>query len=191
MQSSFYTIKELRKLGLKSFGKNVLISRKCSIYGAHNISIGNNVRVDDFCILSGKIDVGSYVHIAAYSGLYAGSAGIFLKDFSGISSNCRIYAISDDYFNGLTNPMIPDRYRNIVSKPVIFNKHCVVGSGTTVLPGVELGEGSSIGAMSLLMKSTQPWKVYFGVPARIIGDRNKNILNLEQEFLNEIEEINE
>ena len=74
--NSFYSNEELKQLGLKSFGKNVLISKKCSIYGADKISIGNNVRIDDFCILSGKIVIGNYVHISAYSALYAGGGRI-------------------------------------------------------------------------------------------------------------------
>ncbi len=44
----FYDSSELSKLGLKSVGKNVLISDKCSIYNPSNISIGDNVRIDDF-----------------------------------------------------------------------------------------------------------------------------------------------
>ena len=78
--SSFYSVDELNTLGLKSFGENVLISRKCSIYSPEKISIGNNVRIDDFCILSGNISLGSHIHISAYSALY-GTKGIIM-DFS-------------------------------------------------------------------------------------------------------------
>ena len=42
---------QLEDIGFKSVGKNVLISDKASIYGAGNISIGNNVRIDDFVVL--------------------------------------------------------------------------------------------------------------------------------------------
>ena len=52
---SFYKKEDLYKLGLKDLGKNVFISKKCSIYTPENISIGDNVRIDDFCILSGHI----------------------------------------------------------------------------------------------------------------------------------------
>ena len=55
MTTSFYSREELLDLGLKSVGENVRISRKVSIYGAEQISIGDNVRIDDFCILSGII----------------------------------------------------------------------------------------------------------------------------------------
>lgn len=48
----FYTREQLEKKGFKSIGENVLISDKTSIYSPQNISIGNNVRIDDYCVLS-------------------------------------------------------------------------------------------------------------------------------------------
>lgn len=57
---SFFSKEELQLLNIK-VGNNVKISRKSSIYG-YNIEIGDNVRIDDFCILSGKIRLGNYIH---------------------------------------------------------------------------------------------------------------------------------
>ena len=91
--TSFYDENELKEIGFKSYGENVKISRKSSIYGAEKISIGNNVRIDDFCILSGQIKLGNYIHIAAYSALYGGEDGIVIKDFANISSRVSIYSI--------------------------------------------------------------------------------------------------
>lgn len=187
MQSNFYTTEELKTLGLKSFGTDVLISRKCSIYGASNINIGNHVRIDDFCILSGNITIGNYVHIGANTLLFGGNAGISLADFSGLSSRCAIYAATDDYSGAsMTNPTIPEKYRNITSAKVSIEKHCIVGTGSTVLPGVTLKEGCAVGAMSLIMKSTLPWKIYFGVPARTLSERKKDLLELEKKFMEKI-----
>lgn len=76
MGNSFYSISELKLLGLKRLGQNVYISRKSSIYSPENISIGDNVRIDDFCILSGNITLGNYIHIAAYTALYGGEEGL-------------------------------------------------------------------------------------------------------------------
>jgi galactoside O-acetyltransferase len=64
--ADFYTVEELKELGLKSCGHNVLLSKKASLYGINKIEIGNNVRIDDFCILSGSIKLGTNIHIAAY-----------------------------------------------------------------------------------------------------------------------------
>jgi galactoside O-acetyltransferase len=112
--TSFYTEEELAKLGLKNYGSNILISRKCSIYSPENISLGNNVRIDDFCVLSGKITIGDFVHIAAASLLFGGEQGIIMKDFSGLSSRCVVYAESDDYSGeGMINPTIPNELRKI------------------------------------------------------------------------------
>ncbi|MBM3059473.1 dTDP-4-amino-4,6-dideoxy-D-glucose acetyltransferase VioB, partial [Escherichia coli] len=43
---------QLKEMGFKSVGENVKISDKASFYGCDNISIGNNVRIDDFCVFS-------------------------------------------------------------------------------------------------------------------------------------------
>ena len=170
--NSFYTSEELEQLGLKSFGKNVLISRKASIYGANKIVIGNNVRIDDFCILSGNIKLGNYIHISACTLLFAGNSGIEIEDFSGVSSRCAIYAETDDYSgNFLTNPMIEEEFRNVTEEKVVLKKHVLIGTGSTILPGVEIAEGSSVGAMSLINKSLESWGIYVGIPCRKIKDR--------------------
>ena len=175
--ASFYSEEELKEIGFKQFGKNVLISKKASIYGAGDISLGSNVRVDDFCVLSGKIDIGSYVHISVYAGLFGGDAGIVIGDFCAVSSKVMVYAVNDDYTGiGLTNPMVPMEYRNVTEEQVILNDHCIVGSGCTVLPGVILGEGVSVGAMSLVNKSLDEWGIYVGIPAKKIKDRSKEML---------------
>ena len=86
MTTSYYSEDELKNIGFKECGENVFISRYARIYGASRMVIGNNVRVDDFCILSGSLVIGNYVHIAAYVAIFAGEAGVIMGDYSGISS---------------------------------------------------------------------------------------------------------
>ena len=186
--NSFYTQKELKEVGFKSFGNRVLISKKASIYGADNISIGDNVRIDDFCILSGKIKIGNYVHIAAGCMLFGGDDGIVLEDFSSVSSRSAIYASSDDYSGeALTNPMIPEKYRKVLGGKVVLKKHSIIGSGSTILPGVIIGEGTSVGSMSFVNKPIEDWGIYVGIPCKKIRERNKKILTLEKELQKDIE----
>lgn len=181
---SFYSEEELLKIGFKSLGKNVKISRKSSIYGASNIEIGNNVRIDDFTILSGNIKLDNFIHIAALSALFAGDEGIRMKNFSTISSKVTIYAISDDYTgNFMTNPTISERFTNVISEKVIIEKHVIIGSGSTILPGVIINEGVAVGAMSLVNRSLKEWGVYAGVPAIFLKNRKKNLLDLEKKFI--------
>ena len=181
--NSFYSPEELKSLGLKEYGENVLISRKCSIYGAEIIRLGSHVRIDDFCVLSGKVELGNYVHIAASCLLYGGSAGITFGDYTTISSRGAVYAISDDYSGEhMTNPLLPDKYRAVIRQPVSIGKHCIIGSGCTILPGVELGEGCSVGSMSLVNRSAEPWGVYVGIPARRVKERSRKLLEYCAEF---------
>lgn len=190
MSDSFYSKKELDELGLKCYGENVLISRKSSIYSPENISIGNNVRIDDFCVLSGNITIGNYIHIAVYSALFGGQAGIELRDFSTLSSRCVIYAKSDDYSgNSLAHPSVSRKYRNVVEKKVIIEKHVLIGTGTTILPEVKIGEGSAIGSMSLVNKSLDQWGIYAGIPCKYLKPRSKKLLELEKQFLNSNDNI--
>jgi galactoside O-acetyltransferase len=187
MTSSFYSFEQLKHLGFKAAGENVLISQKASIYGAENIELGSNIRVDDFCILSGKIKIGNYVHIAAYTSLCGGNKGIVLEDFVNLSRNVTIFAISDDFSGAsMTNPTIPDEYKNVIEAQVILKKHVLVGTGSVILPGVILEEGSAVGALSLVKNSTSNWSINAGVPAKKIKDRKRDLLKLEKQFLEKI-----
>ena len=183
---SYLEASDLNALGFNSLGKNVLISSKASIYNPSKISIGDHVRIDDFCILSageGGIQIGKYVHIACYCSLI-GDSPIILHDFSGLSSRVAVYSSTDDFSGkAMSNPTIPEKFRKVISKPVVLHKHVIVGSGSTILPGVSLGEGASVGAMSLVTKNCEPFHIYFGIPAKKLKKRKKDLLQLEKELL--------
>lgn len=182
--NSFFSDEELSQIGFKSVGKNALISRKASFYSSEKISLGNHVRVDDFCILSGNITIGSYIHVAAYSALYGGDAGILIDDFANLSSRITIYAVSDDYSGAtMTNPMVPDEYKQLIHGQVHIHRHVIIGSGSIVLPGVDIGEGCSIGSLSLIKNDLPEWEICAGIPARGLRPREKTLLQLEKEFL--------
>lgn len=115
--TSFYSEEELKKIGLKTYGKNVKISRHACFYGIEKISIGNNV------------------HIAAYTALYGGEDGIIIDDFANLSSRIGVYSVSDDYSGEtMTNPTIPDKYKNVESAPMFIGKHVIIGSNAVILP---------------------------------------------------------
>lgn len=183
MTDSFYSTDELKELGLGSFGENVLISKKASLYSPGQMHFGSNVRIDDFCILSGKVTIGNYVHIAAGVYLYGHKAGITFDDYSTISSRGAVYAVSDDYSGEhMTNPTVPEEYLGLIHAPVYIGKHVIIGTGSTVLPGVSMGEGCSVGSMSLVNRDTEPWTIYAGIPAKKIRERSRNLLKLCTEF---------
>ena len=181
--NGFFSIDELKKIGFRSVGNNANVSRKASIYGAGYIDIGDNVRIDDFCILSGRISIGNNIHIAAYSALYGGTDGIFISDFANISSRVSIYSVSDDYSGEtMTNPTIPDEYKNVSSAPVHIGKHVIIGSTSVVLPGVTLKEGSAFGSFSFIKNDTEAWSMNVGIPCKKVGERRKDLLELEAKY---------
>lgn len=185
--NTFYSEEELGKIGIKKYGKDIKISRNAVLYSPELLELGDHVRIDDFTTISGKVVMGDYIHIAQFCGLYGGEEGIYMEDFSGLSSKVVIYATSNDYSgNSLTNPTVPLKYKsNDYSKKVKLGKHVIVGVNSVILPGVEIGEGCSIGAMSLCLKSLPSWGIYVGCPAKRIRERSKALLDLEQQLRNE------
>jgi len=168
---------ELNSLGLKKFGKEVLVHRDTKIYNPENISIGNYARIDPFSILSGIINIGNYVHIGNFCSLH-GSHGITLKNFSGLSSRISVYTANEDYTNGtsLTNPTIPEEFRKFEVGSVTLEEHCIVGASSIILPSTHLKEGVAIGAFSLIRGTYEEWKVFAGIPTKFIKNRPKQII---------------
>jgi galactoside O-acetyltransferase len=180
--NSFYSAEELSNIGFASFGKNVLLSRKASIYKPEAINLGNNVRIDDFCILSGGagLHIGNYIHISAYSALYAGS-GITIDNFSGLSPRCTLFSESDDFSGkSLVGPFFTAKEHkpHYISGAITLNKYVQIGCNSTIMPGTTLHEGVAIGAHSLVTKSCSDWGIYTGTPARYIKKRNKDLIHL-------------
>ena len=179
---SFYSTDELKELGIKKFGKNVYISKKASIYSPKELVIGNNVRIDDFCILSGNIKIGNYVHISAYVALY-GKYGIEINDFCGCSARCTLYSATDDFSgNFMISPMVPEELTNIISGKIILKKFVQIGANTLIMPKTICEEGAAVGAMSFVNKSLKEWTIYAGIPCKEIKERSKNIKELSKKI---------
>ncbi len=182
---AYYTNNELKKLNFKSLGNNLKISTKASIYDYDKIEIGDNSRIDDFCVISGKLTIGRNVHITPQCLIAGGDKGIVFEDFTTIAYHSQIFTQSDDYSGiTMTNSTIPKEFKNEFKKEVIIKKNSIIGAGSIIMPGVILAEGTSIGAMSLVLFNTLPWSIYVGIPAKKIKTRSKNLLELEHQYLN-------
>lgn len=183
---AFLNREQLESIGFAEIGANVLLSDKASFYNPSKISIGSNVRIDDFCVLSageGGIEIGDYIHVAVFSSLI-GAGKIKLSDFVNISSRVSIYSSNDDYSGEtLTNPMIPERFKRVERSDVELRKHVIVGSGSVILPGVTLNEGVAVGALSLVCADCEEFTIYSGIPAKPLKIRKNDLKKLELQFL--------
>lgn len=176
MKTSFYTEEELFNLGLKSYGKDVKISRFAQLYSPEKISIGNNVRIDDFCILSGNINLGSNIHISAYVAMY-GAQGIEMEDYTGISPRSIVFSAMDD-FSGkyLIGPIHPEGTTNVIGGKVTIKRYAQIGANSFIFPNLTIGDGVVVGAYSLVRHNLEPWGIYYGIPVTKKGERSKDLL---------------
>lgn len=177
----YYTDTELTQLGLGACGQDVLLSRRASLYGPEDIRIGNHVRIDDFCLLSGRggINIGDYVHLGAFCGLF-GTGCVTLADFANLSARVSIFSSSDDFSGAhMSNPMVPTEFTCVTVSAVTIGKHVILGAGAVVLPGVDVPDGCAVGAQSLVKRDLEPWSIYAGAPARLLGERSTALLSDE------------
>lgn len=176
MSTSFLTNEEIAEIGFRRFGRNVLISRFARFYAPELMEIGNDVRIDDFCILSGKVVLGNNIHIGAYSALY-GKYEIELQDHTGLSPRCTLFSASDD-FSGeyMISPMAPPEHTNVMGGKITMEKFVQIGAGCIILPNLTISQGTAVGAMSLVRKSLEEWNIYTGNPLRFVKKRKKTIL---------------
>ena len=96
--------------------------------------------------LGHQTDIGAFTYIQAKS-------GVVIEDFVQIGSHCSIYSESTiDNKKG----------------KVILKKNCKIGSHSTIMPGVTIGENSVVGAYSFVKDSIPDNALALGIPAKVI-----------------------
>lgn len=159
-----------------SYGSDVIINCRSSIYSPSLISIGNNVRIDDFCILSGSISLGSYIYISAYSAIY-GAMGVIMEDYTGLSPRCTGFSAMDDFSgNYLIGPIHLKYKTNVKRGSVIIKRFVQIGADAIIFPNLIIKESTVIGAHSLVRKDIDEWTINVGVPTKAIKNRSKELL---------------
>ena len=160
----------------KKYGIDVFISDMSVFSRPHLIELGNHVAIDQFVTITTQAEIGDYVHIAPCCTIIGGAeAKVIMKEHSGMAAGARVIASGADFNSGhLTNPQVPKEFRKeLKENTVVFEKYSILGTNAVVLPGVTLGEGSIVGANSVVTKDTEPWKIYVGSPAKPVKDREK------------------
>ena len=178
LNPGYYNEIDLAELGLKSLGDNVLVARDAIFVGVQNISIGSHVRIDSNVTLAasaGYLHIGDYVHVGGGCHINC-SGGVEIGDYVAISQGVKIYSASDDYSGEyMTNPTVPHALRKDQIGEVKIDAHVIIGSGSVVLPGVHLAKGAAVGALSVVKKNAEEFKIYAGAPARVVGNRSRNV----------------
>ncbi len=170
----YYSEKELRKMNLKYLGHNVMVSKLARIYNPEETVLDDYCRIDDFCVLTGKVRLGKYVHLALYTHIGGTEEGVTFEDHSECAYRCTVITHSSDYsLETLHCPCIPDGLKKGRSGPVHIGRYCLLGYDSLVMPGVDMAEGCSCGAFSYVNKDTEAWGMYDGKPAVRIRENKK------------------
>ena len=165
------------KIIFKARGEDVRINPSAEITRPHLLELGNHIAIDMGVYISVSGKIGDYIHIAPHVCVIGGAdAVLIMEDFSGISAGVKIVCASDDFRYGLLGPFTPIEFRHVINEPVIFKKYACVGVNSVVMPGITLGEGSVVGAGSVVTKDTDPWTVYVGSPAKAVSSRDPKLV---------------
>lgn len=159
----------------KAIGEDVVISKSAEFTRPELIEIGSHVGIDAFFYSTTAMQIGDYTHISPHVACIGGKNAIIkIGKFCFVSVGARLIGASEEFFGeGLIGPLIPAKYHDtIICKPIIFEDFSGVCANVTVLPGVTIGEGCVIAANSLVTKSTEPWSIYKGSPAKFYKKRN-------------------
>lgn len=142
------------KSQMKNCGKNVSLHPSTSVYfGLENLSLGNNVSIPRFA------------HIFCTDApLTIGNNVIFGPAPTIVTGDHRIDVIGKPIF--LSYDKLPEN-----DSPVIIEDDVWVGANVTILKGVTIGRGSVIAAGGIVNKSTPPYSISGGIPARTIKFR--------------------
>lgn len=137
------------------------------------INIDPTSRVDAFTKLEGGegITIGRYVHIASFAHINIGGGRTIIGDYCNISSGGKIISGSNKPAGKSLSAMAPADMQVIERKTTTLEPYSCVFTGATVLPGLTLGEGAILGAMSLATHDIPPWEIWAGIPARKIWTR--------------------
>jgi acetyltransferase-like isoleucine patch superfamily enzyme len=141
-------------------GKDVKIYKFVNLYGC---TIDDNSRVGCFVEIQKNAKIGKNCKISSHTFI------------------CEGVTIEDDVFIGHNVTFINDMYPRSTAPggglqteadwkvvPTFVRKGASVGSSSTILAGVTVGEGAIVGAGAVVTKDVPPWTIVAGNPARVL-----------------------
>lgn len=159
---------------LRACGADVFISANVEIRRPQLVRVGSHVAIDSGLYLTTAATIGDYTHLGPYLAVIGGAQSTLLvEDFVTIAAGSRLLCGSDQFGGeGLTSVTVPEEFRDAVTLGTIrCARFAGIGANAVVMPNVTIGEGSVIGACSLVTQDTEPWTFYVGVPARPVKVR--------------------
>jgi acetyltransferase-like isoleucine patch superfamily enzyme len=174
-------------------GRNFVLGPNVVLRNPHIIRIGDNVAIDDNCLIDAKgesnarITIGSGVFIGRNSILSCKNGDISIGDAANIGFNCEVFSASQVAIGAATllaaycyviggdhdvsDPAAPVLEQGRRSAGVTIGSGAWLGAGAKILDGVVLGDGAIVGAGAVVREAVPAGAIAAGVPARIVGQR--------------------
>jgi acetyltransferase-like isoleucine patch superfamily enzyme len=178
---------------LGSCGRNVSFGANVTLRHPHKIHVGDDVAVDDGCVLDAKgtanhgIRIGARVFLGRNSIVACKDGDIVLEDGVNVSYNCAIFSASSVRIGADTllaaycyvvggghefgRPDVPVVQQGRPSRGIEVGPGGWIGAGAIVLDGVRVGAGAVIGAQAVVAADVPDFAVAVGAPARVVRDR--------------------
>lgn len=177
----------------KKIGRGVVFGRNITIRHPNKIIIGDNVLIDENCMLDAKgidnkgIEIKNGAYIGRNTILSCKDGDIILEENVNIGFNCEIqssnyvsigkntliaayvYIIAGDHLHDIAGQSVSSMHGT--GKGIVIGGNCWLGAKATVLDGVEIGHDAFIGASAVVNKDVAPFSVAVGIPARVIKNR--------------------
>jgi acetyltransferase-like isoleucine patch superfamily enzyme len=178
---------------LGSCGRNVVFGQNVSLRHPHKIHIGDNVVIDDNCLLDAKGDTNAGIRIG--SGVFVGrntilsckNGDIEVGDDANIGFNCELFSASrvrvgkgtllaaytyviggDHDFSDLSKSILEQGRK---SEGVVIGEGAWIGAGAKLLDGIAIGDKAVVGAGAVVTRDVPAQSVAVGIPAKVVSNR--------------------
>jgi acetyltransferase-like isoleucine patch superfamily enzyme len=178
---------------LGSCGRNVVFGQNVVLRHPHKIHIGDNVVIDDNCLLDAKGETNRGIRIA--NGVFVGRNSILsckngdieLGEGANIGFNCEIFSASRVAIGGhvlmaaygyviggdhdFSDPSVAVLDQSRKSAGISVGDGAWLGAGAKILDGVSVGDHAVVGAGAVVRDNVAPHAIAVGIPARVISSR--------------------
>ena len=141
-------------------GNNVIINDFVNLYGCE---IGDNTKVGPFVEIQKKASVGKNCKIQSHSFI---CEGVTIEE--NVFVGHAVTFINDKYPRATNQDGKPQTEADWVVEPTLIKKGSSIGSGSTILSNLTIGEEAIVGAGSVVTKDVPPHTIVAGNPARVI-----------------------
>lgn len=181
LSGGYFNSTELRSFGFGLVGDGVLVSKKVEIQDPSKVFLDNGVRIDAHVTITtgkeGKIYIGEKTHVADAVRITA-AGGVKIGKYVGLASKVNIISSTDDYSgNFMVGPCVDSGLVGGTYLQTDLSDFVVIGTASTIFPGCSIGEGTAVGAMSLVNRRLPSWGIYSGIPVKFLKARSQDLKN--------------